>query len=151
MGDFENDFGQSTVSYTGQVVRNLIINDIKSADASIMMSMYENDASNQLREIAALADEATVQSTYGEISSSNLSGKIAKTDGCLITAGCDVEGYGMDPDQLVQAWFNAAAAGDYSADGLDVRQMIQKLLIGTVSYYQQLQIWVYQCTQDGVR
>ena len=35
MYDFENDFGQSTVSYTGQVVRNLIINDQKKFDSPV--------------------------------------------------------------------------------------------------------------------
>ena len=82
----------STVVYSGQVVRNLIITDIKglvSSDPSLLVGMYENTEANQARTITSgTGSFPVVQSTYGDISGSNLNGKIAATgDGygiCLL-------------------------------------------------------------------
>ena len=83
--------GNSTVVYSGQVVRNLIITDIKglvSSDPSLLVGMYENTEANQARTITSgTGSFPAVQSTYGDISSSNLNGKIAATGdgyGCLL-------------------------------------------------------------------
>ena len=40
---FDDADGNSTVSYPGQVVRNLIITDMTSADAANLTSMYDNE------------------------------------------------------------------------------------------------------------
>ena len=129
----------STVVYSGQVVRNLLITDIKSLvseDPSLLVGMYQNSEANQARSIASASGLSTVQTTYGDVSSSNLSGKIASTGDGYGIDDCVVAGYGMEPDVLVNAWFDAAASGSYSSDGLDIGQMTQKGLMGLVSYYQ---------------
>ena len=136
--EFVDADGVSTVSYSGQVVRNLIINDIKTqvtADHTILTSMYDNDATNQARVIFTSTTPSSVQSTYGDISSKSVSGKIAATASCEVS-DCTVYGYGSDPATLIPAWFTAAASGQYTADGMDIPQMVQKLLMGAVSYYQ---------------
>ena len=134
--DAENN---PTVSYSGQVVRNLLITDIKSLvseNPSLLVGMYENTEANQTRSIASASGLSTVQTTYGDISSSNLDGKIAATGDGYGIDDCTVSGYDMEPDVLVRAWMDAAASGPYSADGVDIAQMIQKSLMGVVSYYQ---------------
>ena len=136
--EFVDADGASTVSYSGQVVRNLIINDIKTqvtADPAILTSMYDNDATNQARVIFTSTTPSSVQSTYGDISTKSVSGKIAATASCEVS-DCTVYGYGSDPATLMPAWFTAAASGQYTADGMDIPQMVQKLLMGAVSYYQ---------------
>ena len=138
--EFYDADGNSTVVYTGQVVRNLLIDDLKSnvtADPSILVSMYENDDANQSRAIGSLSDQPTVQTTYADFSNtSNLMGKIASTGDGYGIDDCIVSGYNMEPDDLVRAWFTAAADGNYSSDGLNIQQMVQKGLMGLVSYYQ---------------
>ena len=134
--DAENN---STVVYSGQVVRNLLITDIKSlvsADPSLLVGMYENTEANRLRSIASASGLSTVQATYGDVSSSNLNGKIATTGDGYGIDDCTVSGYSMEPDALVRAWMDAAASGSYSSDGVDIGQMLQKSLMGLVSYYQ---------------
>ena len=134
--DAENN---STVAYTGQVVRNLLITDIKSLvseDPSLLVGMYDNTEANQARTIASASGLSTVQTTYGDISDADLDGKIAETGDGYGIDDCTVAGYDMEPDALVRAWMDAAASGPYSADGVDIAQMIQKSLMGVVSYYQ---------------
>lgn len=130
----------STVVYSGQVVRNLIITDIKglvSSDPSLLVGMYENTEANQARTITSgTGSFPAVQSTYGDISGSNLNGKIASTGDGYGIDDCTVAGYGMEPDVLVRAWMDAASSGPYSSDGIDIGQMLQKSLMGLVSYYQ---------------
>ena len=136
--EFVDADGASTVSYSGQIVRNLIINDIKAqvtADPTILMSMYDNDDANQARSIFTTTTPSSEQSTYGDISSKSVSGKIATTATCEVS-DCAVYGYGADPATLMPAWFTAATSGQYTADGMDIPQMVQKLLMGAVSYYQ---------------
>ena len=53
---FEEHAGESSVSYSGQVVRNLLVNDIKtqigtdagSGDATTLLSMMANDDPNRM-------------------------------------------------------------------------------------------------------
>ena len=132
--------GNSTVVYSGQVVRNLIITDIKglvSSNPSLLVGMYENTEANQGRTITSgTGSFPAIQSTYGDISGSNLNGKIASTGDGYGIDDCTVAGYGMEPDALVRAFMDAAFSGAYSADGIDIGQMLQKSLMGLVSYYQ---------------
>ena len=138
--EFYDVDGNSTVVYSGQVVRNVLITDIKalanSTDASLLEGMYTNSEANQSRAITSLSDQSTVQTTYGDISGSNLNGKIAKVADDYGVADETVYGYNMEPDALMSTWFSAAASGSYNSDGLDIGQMIQKGLMGMVSYYQ---------------
>jgi len=136
--EFLDADGASTVSYSGQVVRNLIIQDIKAqvtANASILTSMYGNDETNQARTIFTQTTPTSSQTTYGDISTKSVSGKVAADASCEVS-DCTVYGYGDDPATLLPAWFAAAASGQYTTDGLDIPQMVQKLLMGAVSYYQ---------------
>ena len=138
--EFFDADGNSTVVYSGQVVRNLLITDIKSlvtSDPTLLVGMYNNDEANQARSITSgTGSLPTVQSTYGDISSSNLSGKIAKSaDGYLtdVTVG----NLGMEPDALMGVMFEMASVGTgYDDTGVDIAQFLQKTLMGTVSYYQ---------------
>ncbi len=137
--EFFDSENNSTVSYSGQVVRNLLITDIKSLvseDPSLLVGMYENTEANQARSIASASGLSTVQTTYGDISNKDLDGKIAATGDGYGIDDCTVSGYDMEPDALVRAWMDAAASGPYSEDGVDIAQMIQKSLMGVVSYYQ---------------
>tara|TARA_B100002051_G_scaffold187426_2_gene177485 strand:- start:23888 stop:25207 length:1320 start_codon:yes stop_codon:yes gene_type:complete len=138
---FEDADGNSTVSYPGQVVRNLLINDIKTAGAN-RLSMYNNDADNLTRAISAYSG-STVQEKFGDFTNpdgsqntSNLSGKIAKSSDSFGVGDATVYGYDLEPDALMKAWFDAGNTLSYSPDGLDIGQMIQKGLMGVVSYYQ---------------
>ena len=131
----------STVAYSGQVLRNLIITDIKSlvsSDPSLLVGMYENpDAYQTLSITSGTGSFPTVQSTYGDISSSAyISNKIALVGDDYGIDDVTVYGYNMEPDALVRAWMDAAVSGAYSSDGIDIGQMLQKSLMGLVSYYQ---------------
>ena len=138
--EFYDADGNSTVVYSGQVVRNLLITDIKSlvgSDPTLLVGMYENTEANQARTITSSTGSLpTVQSTYGDISGSNLNGKIAATGDGYGIDDCTVAGYGMEPDALVRAWMDAASSGAYTSDGIDIGQLMQKSLMGLVSYYQ---------------
>ena len=133
--EFLNADGSNSVFYTGQTVRNLIINDIKgyvTSDPTILESMYDNDEANQARSLTDAENWSVA--TYGDISSSDPKGKIAgKQDG---SPDDYVYGFNATPDQLMTAWMADAADGIHTSEGHDIPNMIQKLLIGTVSYYQ---------------
>tara|TARA_B100000700_G_scaffold185678_1_gene204534 strand:+ start:867 stop:2132 length:1266 start_codon:yes stop_codon:yes gene_type:complete len=146
--EFVDADGNSTVSYSGQVVRCMLIKDIKTlattdgTTADDLNSMYTNDETNQARTILTTTDPASVQTTYGAISTKNLSGKIAPAD------YGNVYGFDTDPHTLVTAWFDAAAIDQYSSTGLDVPQMIQKFLLGSVSFYQATTNYMTQIETD---
>ena len=124
----------SSVSYSGQTVRNVLIGDIKSTiayagdgtstTAEALVALYTNSS-----ETATLLNDATI--AYQDISTKNLSGKIATDMGNVI-------GYGMLPDALIRSWFDAVETYDYdrTPTGLHIDQMVGKGLLGMVSYYQ---------------
>ena len=74
--------GVSSVSYSGQVVRNLLINDIKTqmgTDAgkknpATLLSMMANDDAN--RAILSASGLTTVQTKYHDISTSHLNDRL---------------------------------------------------------------------------
>ena len=73
--------------------------------------MYENTDANQARPITSgTGSFPTVQSTYGDISSSALSNKIALVGDDYGIDDVTVYGY-MEPDALVRAWMDAALSG----------------------------------------
>ncbi len=105
------------------------------------------------------ADATLKQSDYSDISGDkNLQGKMAGQDNLLThdefigwsvaTTGDDAvkgEGINSAPDLLIQEWFDILAerAGDNDADtdyvteeGLDLQQLVQKFLLGAVTYSQ---------------
>ena len=90
---FESRFneGESSVSYSGQVVRNLLINDIKtqcgtdagSGDATTLLSMMANDDAS--RTILTTTSPASMQTTYQSISSSHLNDRLSAVSDYVIT------------------------------------------------------------------
>ena len=133
---FESRFvdGESSVSYSGQVVRNLLIRDIKSAaatdgtTAAELNVYYGNTDADAM--IATSSSYTADQAKYHDISTKNLSGKIDDTSIVL--------GFDMTADALMAEWFTAVetAGTKETADGIRLDQMIAKGLLGSVSYYQ---------------
>ena len=141
---FESRFnsGESSVSYSGQVVRNLLINDIKTqmgADAgsgnpATLVSMMANDNSDQAI-LSSAGDMSTVQTKYHDISSSHLNDRLTAVDSYIIP------GYNANATALVNGWVQESVAngktrltGDNAGIRLD--QITQKTLWGAVSYWQ---------------
>ena len=136
---FESRFteGESSVYYNGQVVRQLLINDIKtqcgtdagSGDASTLLSMMAND--DESRTILTSTSPAPVQSTYRSISSSHLNDRLSAV------ADYTVVGYNDNAGNLISTWVtDLVNNGKTNAAGLRLDQMIQKTLWGAVSYWQ---------------
>ena len=128
---------QSSVSYSGQVVRNLLINDIKtqmgtdagSKNPATLLSMMANDDAS--RAILSASGKSTVQTKYHDISTSHLNDRLDAVSGITIP------GYNTDAKTLVVGMLNeAAAAGKTRATGIRLDQMVQKTLWGAISYWQ---------------
>ena len=141
---FESRFnsGESSVSYSGQVVRNLLINDIKtqmgtdagSGNPATLVSMMANDNANQAI-LSSAGDMSTVQTKYHDISSSHLNDRLTAVDSYIIP------GYNANATALVNGWVQESVAngktrltGDNAGIRLD--QITQKTLWGAVSYWQ---------------
>ena len=129
--------GESSVSYSGQVVRNLLINDIKtqmgtdagSGNPATLLSMMAND--NADRSILAGSGLTTVQTKYQDISSSQLNDRLTAVDSYIIP------GYDANATALINGWVNELAqAGKTRASGIRLDQITQMTLWGAVSYWQ---------------
>ena len=129
--------GENSVSYSGQVVRNLLINDIKSqmgtdagsGNPATLLSMMAND--NADRAILAASGLTTVQTKYQDISSSQLNDRLTAVDSYIIP------GYDANATALINGWVNELAqAGKTRATGIRLDQITQKTLWGAVSYWQ---------------
>ena len=136
---FESRFneGESSVYYNGQIVRNLLINDIKTqcgtdagtGNPATLLSMMAND--NESRTILTTTDPTSVQTTYRSISSSHLNDRLNAVSSYTIP------GYDSDAGTLINGWVQElAAAGKTRPSGVRLDQMIQKTLWGAVSYWQ---------------
>ena len=137
---FESRFssGESSVSYSGQVVRNLLINDIKtqmgadagSGDATTLLSMMANDNANQAI-LSSAGDMSTVQTKYHDISTSHLNDRLTAVESYIIP------GYDANAGALVNGWVQECVAnGKTRANGVRLDQITQKTLWGAVSYWQ---------------
>ena len=137
---FESRFnsGESSVSYSGQVVRNLLINDIKtqmgtdagSNNPATLVSMMANDNANQMI-LASAGDMSTMQTKYHDISTSHLNDRLTAVDSYIIP------GYDANAGTLINGWVQeCVAAGKTRANGLRLDQITQKTLWGAVSYWQ---------------
>ena len=129
--------GVSSVSYSGQVVRNLLINDIKTqmgTDAgtknpATLVSMMAND--NADRAILSASGMTTVQTKYHDISTSHLNDRLTAV------ASYTIPGYDANAGALVNGWVQEAVAnGKTRATGIRLDQMTQKTLWGAISYWQ---------------
>lgn len=144
--------GDSSVAYSGQVVRNLLLQDLKSLtdsvgkdgakDASVedMLQLYEYDDALNLKTTTTTGSVPALESQYSSLSTGkNLVGKISDAP---------VIGYNRTADDLVRDWFKeisdnsqdsdklGTAMAYTTEDGVDMSQMINKVLIGAVPYYQ---------------
>ena len=144
--------GESSVAYSGQVVRNLLLQDLKifidnlgkdgasSASVQDMLDLYAYDDGYDLESLTTAGSMPVVENRYSSISTGkNLNGKIS---------GDAVIGYGRTADELVRGWFEVIAGNSQDGDklgtpavytddnGVDLTQMINKVLIGAVPYYQ---------------
>ena len=137
---FESRFssGESSVSYSGQVVRNLLINDIKtqmgadagSGDATTLLSMMANDNANQAI-LSSAGDMSTVQTKYHDISTSHLNDRLTAVESYIIP------GYDANAGTLINGWVQECVAnGKTRANGVRLDQITQKTLWGAVSYWQ---------------
>ena len=134
----------SSVKYTGQTVRNLLIRDIKGnvADgtAAELLVFYDNSDATAL--IATSSSYHADQIFYHDISTSNLSGKIASSSFDFDPG--NVIGYDMTPDALLNAWFAAAENEGYQTlEGVRLDQMIAKGLAAMVAYYQATSVYFH--------
>ena len=129
--------GVSSVSYSGQVVRNLLINDIKTqmgTDAgtknpATLVSMMAND--NADRAILSASGMTTVQTKYHDISTSHLNDRLTAV------ASYTIPGYDANAGALVNGWAQETVAnGKTRATGIRLDQMTQKTLWGAISYWQ---------------
>lgn len=144
--------GESSVSYSGQVVRNLLLQDLKAFTDSVgkdgaksvsvddMLQYYAYDDALNLTTLTSTGSVPALESKYSSLSTGkNLVGKISDAP---------VIGYNRTADDLVREWFNEIAENSQDADklgtamayttddGVDMSQMINKVLIGAVPYYQ---------------
>ncbi len=144
--------GASSVSYSGQVVRNLLLQDLKSVTDSVgkdgaspisvddMLNLYAYDDALNLKTRTSTGSTPALESNYSALSTGkNLVGKISDAP---------VIGYDMTADELVRGWMSEIAENSQDSnklgtamayttdDGVDLSQMINKVLIGAVPYYQ---------------
>ena len=130
--------GESSVSYSGQVVRNLLINDIKTqmgtdagtGNPATLLSMMANDNADQTI-LSSAGDMSTVQTKYHDISTSHLNDRLTAVSDYTIP------GYDSDAGTLINGWVQElAAAGKTRYNGVRLDQITQKTLWGAVSYWQ---------------
>ncbi|MCB0711226.1 MAG: DUF4856 domain-containing protein [Ignavibacteriae bacterium] len=155
--------GSSSVNYGGQTVRNLLIQDLSQKisqlgtsgaspiTAAELLSLYEyNDASN-LSSTTSTGSLPAVERMYSIISTGkNLSGKISKAQ---------LVGRTDNADDLLRSWFatieqlssDQQRIGTPMAyttdDGLNLYELVNKLLLGSVAYYQGTGIYLNGITE----
>ncbi len=173
--------GSSSVSYSGQIHRHLLVHDLKAAIGGLTARVDEGwtpeagEVAAELGfyfdfdgEVAADVEHGftgmdVVQTTYGEVASKNLVGKIAGNDEAgqhvdwsTAFVGWSAEGV-TTPESLVRHFFgeierltiarangepaldpSGAAIGEafVSAEGVDYQQLTQKFIDGAVAFSQ---------------
>ena len=133
---FEEHAGESSGSYSGQVVRNLLVNDIKSLIASnvgggntaTINSMMANDDPNLA--IYTGSGLNTVQTKYHDISTSQLNDRLA-----AVISYTD-PGYGANAQDMITGWVAESEGYSVRPGGLDLGQMTQKVMWGAIAYWQ---------------
>ena len=114
--------GESSVSYSGQVVRNLLLQDLKSTTDSVgkdgarpiavsdMLKLYEYDDALNLKTRTTTGALPASESHYSSLSTGkNLVGKISDEP---------VIGYNRTADDLVREWFKGIADNSQDSDKL---------------------------------
>jgi hypothetical protein len=162
--------GESSVSYSGQTVRNLLVQDIKllidnlgkpgadATTASALLTRYATNVEVHQLPIATSVTPGGLHTTYAAISEGkNLAGKISN-DALLGTSG----GYaGKTSDELIRSWLAVIEqrAGVDSLlgtkdvytteEGVDLAQMVNKLLLGAVVYSQATAVYFSESVLFG--
>ncbi|MCE2503886.1 MAG: DUF4856 domain-containing protein [Chlorobi bacterium] len=155
---FETD--KSSVSYSGQTVRNLLIQDIKilidqsgksdgkPVTAADILALYDHNDGDNLMTRTTTGSLPPLETAYPTISTGkNLTGKIS---------GATLIGTNKTVDQMMREWFAEVEilSNDptrirtpmaYTDDqGHDLSQLINKVLLGSVVYYQGTGIYLSQ-------
>jgi hypothetical protein len=153
--------GVSTVVYTGQTARLLLIHDIQTAaraakgtgspiTAASILKYYYNADADSLDILMPVGALARFHTKYAQIQGGRfLNDKISPDT---------VIGYGVTADSLVKRWAAQIAANSQDAgkrateevyldaNGMDLSQMISKVLAGAVAYYQASEIYFKDIT-----
>ena len=144
--DFPSRFveGESSVSYTGQVVRNVLIKDLKTlassgtaaTDSATMTDLFRNGGGS-----SADLLNPQLQTKWSDFNNTkNLSGKIASEE---------MWGFGETPTDQMYEWFAMVAGGTLiTEDSLELNQVIGKGLSGVVGYYQGTSVYMSKIDTD---
>ena len=157
--------GESSVSYGGQVVRNLLLQDLKilidnlgksgaqSIEVQDLLNIYDYDDALNLETLTGTGANPALETRYSTISTGkDLVGKISSDP---------VIGYDRTADELVRGWFEIIATNSQNSDklgspavyttdeGVDLTQMINKVLIGAVPYYQSTGVYLQSLLERG--
>ena len=150
--EFPSRFGDgSSVAYTGQVVRNVLIKDLKelasgnTATAAEFTDLFTNNGGNGSTAPILNPEEQTAWSDFGG-NTSRLQNKIA-TDPLL--------GWNITPTAAMELWFSQVSSSTLAdetryvnADYLELNQMIGKGLLGVVAYYQGTSVYLPKMEDD---
>ena len=157
--------GESSVSYGGQVVRNLLLQDLKitidnlgkdgarSIEVQDLLNIYDYDDAFDLESLTGTGAKPALETRYSAISTGkDLVGKISSDP---------VIGYDRTADELVRGWFEIIASNSQNSDklgtpavyttdeGVDLTQMINKVLIGAVPYFQSTGVYLHGLLERG--
>lgn len=144
--------GTSSVDYGGQVVRNLLVQDLATAirnlakpgaapaTAADLLRYYEHSDASAMSTLTTAGTLPVAEARYSSISTGKkLSDKISSAT---------VIGSGKTADALVREWLQTIADNSndpaklgttsvyLDADGRDLAQLVAATLFGSVSYYQ---------------
>jgi hypothetical protein len=144
--------GTSSVSYSGQTVRNLLVQDLKTTIDRLgkpgaqpitvdeLRKLYEHSDAMNLSTLTEGGAAPAKEVRYSQIAT----GKSLKN---APVAADPVIGYGgKTVDQLINEWFQVIAANSQdpkklgtpavftTAEGVDLSQMVEKVLHGAVAY-----------------
>lgn len=156
---------ESSVNHTGQTVRLLLIHDIQSAarvagaedyaggpvDAASILQYYQHVDGDSLDIRSSVASPLTpLHTKYAQIQTGrSLHNKISEDT---------VIGYGVTTDSLVKRWAAQIAANSQDAakrgtpevyldsNGMELSQMLSKVLSGAVAYYQATGVYLADIT-----
>lgn len=146
------DASKSSVDYPGQVVRNLLIQDLSARVSALakpgavavteaeLLAYYEHDDASAMTTLTTTGSLPVLEGRYAQIATGKkLSDKIASTP---------VGSTGATPDALIRGWISTIAANSNDPSklgtpavytdslGRDLSQMLNKLLLGAVAYHQ---------------
>lgn len=153
---FESRFaeGESSVSYPGQVVRNLLMQDLKTLTDGVgktgatavteadLLAYYDHDDAGGMETITSTTP-APARTQYSTISpGKELADRVTSQ-----YAGQTLFGAGVTPDALIRSYLREIAARSqtdalgtpaaHTTDaGVDMSQIVNKVLFGAVSYSQ---------------